>query len=242
MAAAIALAVVLVVAVAGMSLAMQTQQRPADGQRERPSRAPRTPPITPRRVRERRAASPAPPPEPVPFPPPSEGSAPKLPEILRSGVPAQARVINVVDERVVGPVTRSRLTLEVRVDDHEAFEVSLRHAFPTPEARSRVRVGGTVPVRYDRDDHHRVVLDPDGGGPDGGVPDRRDNPAATAPRDRAARPGPRPVPQAPDLGGAEAASSGGPRDADGPAAPGAPGAPGEGRSSGDPPPTGSGSA
>jgi hypothetical protein len=88
---------------------------------------------------------------------------PKVPELLRSGVSARARVVNVVDERIVGPVTRSRLTLRVEPDGTDGFEVVIRHAFPTPATRAAVRVGGSVAVRYDRDDHHRVLLDPDGG-------------------------------------------------------------------------------
>jgi hypothetical protein len=32
-------------------------------------------------------------------------------------------------------------------------------AFPTPAARARVKVGGTVPVRYDKDDRTRIVVD-----------------------------------------------------------------------------------
>ena len=85
-----------------------------------------------------------------------------MPELLRSGRPAPARVVNVVDERVVGPVTRSRLTLQVQPGEGaDPFEVVLRHAFPTPEARSRVRVGGSVGVRYDPEHPLKVVLDPD---------------------------------------------------------------------------------
>lgn len=157
MAAAIALAIVLVVAVAGMSLAMQTQ-RPTPGQGG--PRVARTPPIAPRRVRDRRPASP-PVPDPAPAPASAEasGATPKVPELLRSGVPGHARVVNVVDERVVGPVTRSRLTLRVEPEDGESFEATIRHAFPTPAAREAVRIGGTVAVRYDREDHHKVVLD-----------------------------------------------------------------------------------
>ena len=158
MAAAIALAVVLVVAVAGMSLAMQSQHPAAPGA----PRAPRAAPPTARRVRERRP-TPPPPPPPVPT---VEAVAPKVPELLRTGVAAQAKVVNVVDERVVGPVTRSRLTLRIEPDGAEGFEVVIRHAFPTPATRAAVRIGGNVPVRYDREDHHRVLLDPDGG-PDG---------------------------------------------------------------------------
>ena len=31
-------------------------------------------------------------------------------------------------------------------------------AFPTPEERARIKVGGTIPVRYDSNDHRRVVV------------------------------------------------------------------------------------
>ncbi len=162
MAAAIALAVVLVIAVGGVSLAMQTQ-RPVQGQ------APRTPRPQPRgpavsgRIRPRKPtprAAPTPPPEPTP-PPTSlvpEGS--KGPELLRTGVPASAKVVNVVDERVVGPVTRSRLTLRIEPDGADPFEVDLRHAFPSTEARGKVKIGGTVAVRYDKDHPKKVVIDP----------------------------------------------------------------------------------
>jgi hypothetical protein len=78
---------------------------------------------------------------------------------LRSGLPTEAKVISVVDERTIGPVTRSRLNLEIDPGDGPAFEVTVRWAFQTPAARSRVKVGGTIPVRYDKDDHTRVVVD-----------------------------------------------------------------------------------
>jgi hypothetical protein len=78
---------------------------------------------------------------------------------LRSGVPAEAKVISVVDERTIGPVTRSRLSLEIDPGDGPPFEVTVRWAFQTPAARSRVKVGGTLPVRFDKDDHTRVVVD-----------------------------------------------------------------------------------
>ena len=76
---------------------------------------------------------------------------------------AQALVISVVDERTLGPVTRSRLTLRVEPPEGTAFEVTTRVAFPTPEDRARVKVGGTIPVRYDPNDHRRVVVDMDKG-------------------------------------------------------------------------------
>lgn len=74
---------------------------------------------------------------------------------------AQAVVISVVDERTLGPVTRSRLTLKIAPADGAPFEVTTRVAFPTPEERARVKVGGTIPVRYDSNDHRRVVVDRD---------------------------------------------------------------------------------
>ena len=155
MTGAVALAIVLVIVVAGMSLAMQSQhplqgQRPGSGgPRPRPVR----PPVNPRRAKDRRVAPPAAPPE-----PPSPGPAVK-PELLRSGVSVAARVISVVDERTIGPVTRSRLTLKIEPESGPPFEVTTRVAFPTPEARARTKVGGTIPVRYDKDDRTRVVVD-----------------------------------------------------------------------------------
>lgn len=169
MTAAIALAVVLVIAVAGASMAMQSQRTASPGAapprpRPRPARpAPDPGPPRRSRMRERMArTNPEPPaaqspPESVPGP--SEAESSKGPELLRTGVPAQARVISVVDERTIGPVTRSRLSLRVEPSDGSAFEVTLRVAFQTPEARARVKVGGTVPVRYDSDDRTRVVID-----------------------------------------------------------------------------------
>ena len=74
---------------------------------------------------------------------------------------AHALVISVVDERTLGPVTRSRLTLRVEPLGGEAFEVTTRVAFPTPEERARVKVGATIPVRYDAGDHRRVVVEID---------------------------------------------------------------------------------
>jgi hypothetical protein len=157
---AVALAVVLVIAVAGLSMAMQgqrTAQSSQGGPRQpRPPR-PSRPTMPTRRPRERRAPTPPPPPPPVPFEP-AEAEV-RGPELLRSGIPADAKVISVVDERTIGPVTRSRLTLEVTPKEGDTFEVTTRVAFPTAEARSRVKVGGTVPVRYDKDDRTRIVVD-----------------------------------------------------------------------------------
>jgi hypothetical protein len=79
--------------------------------------------------------------------------------LLRTGTAAQARVITVVDERTLGPVTRSRLTLEINPDEGTPFEATVRVAFPTPESRAAVKVGGMIPVRYDKDDRSRVVVD-----------------------------------------------------------------------------------
>ncbi len=145
--AAIALSIVLVVAVAGVSLAMQTQ-RPI------PQMRGRTPTPTPRRpVRERKA--------PTPEPPPAEKAPePKKPELLRSGTKATAKVLSVVDERTTGTIVRSRLSLRVEPEGADAFEVQVRHAFPTLKARAEVKVGGALNVRFDPDDH-RVVIAPD---------------------------------------------------------------------------------
>jgi hypothetical protein len=158
MAAAIALAVVLVIAVAGMSLAMQAQ-RPLQPNRSRQPRLSRPP--VPGRARRSRDRPSTPPPSPPITPVPAPVVESKGPELLRVGIPARAKVISVVDERVVGPVTRSRLTLEIRPAGADAFEVTIRHAFPSAEARAKVRVGGTIGVRYDKDEHRKVVIDPD---------------------------------------------------------------------------------
>jgi hypothetical protein len=74
---------------------------------------------------------------------------------------AQALVISVVDERTLGPVTKSKLKLRIQPEEGDAFEVDTRFNFPTPEDRARVKVGGTIPVRYDSNDHRRVVVDTD---------------------------------------------------------------------------------
>jgi hypothetical protein len=73
----------------------------------------------------------------------------------------QALVMSVVDERTLGPVTRSRLTLRIQPTEGEPFEVTTRVAFPTPEERARIKVGKTIGVRYDSEDHRRVVVDPE---------------------------------------------------------------------------------
>ena len=77
---------------------------------------------------------------------------------------APAVVLSVVDERVLGPVTRCRLTLRVEPEGEESFEVTTRVAFPTPGQRASINVGTRVPVRYDADDHRRVVVEIGGPG------------------------------------------------------------------------------
>ncbi|HET6964319.1 MAG TPA: hypothetical protein VFH58_06065 [Acidimicrobiales bacterium] len=165
MTAAIALAVVLVIAVAGASMAMESQ-RTGQAPVRRPPRPTRTKgtdrerPKRPARNRERnRPADPTaadgPPPPAPPMPEPEF----RGPDLLRTGASAQAKVISVVDERTIGPVTRSRLVLLIEPEGADPLEVTVRHAFPTPDARAAVKVGATVPVRYDRDEPRRVVLD-----------------------------------------------------------------------------------
>jgi hypothetical protein len=166
--AAIALAVVLVIVVAGASMAMESQRSAQNPTARRTPGAPRPPRAAPsggigRRVRSRErdrgrpdpTSADAPPPPPAPVPEPES----KPPDFLRTGEPAQAKVLSVVDERTIGPVTRSRLALRVEPSEGEPFEVTIRVAFQTPEQRGRVKVGSTVPVRYDRDDRSRVVVD-----------------------------------------------------------------------------------
>ncbi|MGH9076931.1 MAG: hypothetical protein ACRDY0_05670 [Acidimicrobiales bacterium] len=152
MTADIALAVVLVIAVAGMSLAMQTQRPTPPARPPRPAAGPRRP------VRERRGPSPSPSP-PAETPPDLYG--PKSPELLRSGVPAEAKVVAVVDERTTGSIVRSRLSLKVEPAGTDSFEVQVRHAFQSPAARAKVKVGSTIAVRYDPDDHAKVVIVPE---------------------------------------------------------------------------------
>ncbi len=159
MTGAIALAIVLVVAVGGISMAMQSQRTGQTPSGSRTSRIPRpTRPSEGRRGRDRRTPSPSDLPPPA-APPADKEPDVRGPELLRSGVAGEAKVLSVVDERTTGPVTRSRLTLEIKPGDGSAFEVAVRVTFSTPESRSRVRVGGTVPVRYDKDDHSKVVVD-----------------------------------------------------------------------------------
>lgn len=157
MTGAIALAVVLVIAVAGISMAMQGQRTgPGAPTRPRPVQ-PNRPTMNPRRTREKSKTPPPPPP--ADMPPPMPEPEVRGPELLRTGVPAEATVISVVDERTIGPVTRSRLTLRVEPQEGDPWEVTTRFAFPTPAARAQVKVGGRVPVKYDKDDHSRIVVD-----------------------------------------------------------------------------------
>jgi hypothetical protein len=96
---------------------------------------------------------------PPPAAPEPKETETKGPELLRTGLAAEAKVISVVDERTIGPVTRSRLALQIHPGEGDPFEVTVRVAFPTPEARAKVKVGGKLPVRYDKEDHTRVVVD-----------------------------------------------------------------------------------
>lgn len=179
MTGAVALTVVLVIVVIGLSIAMQSQQTMQGTRIPRPARPPRSP-SPPKRARK-------------PQPEASDVRAPSAepatgqtdvpaPDLLRTGEETEARVISVVDERTIGPVTRSRLTVEISPPGGEPFEVTTRVAFPTQEARGRVRVGGTVKVHYDKDDHSRVVVDIPSGPAEGAAqspePDGPDDPAS----------------------------------------------------------------
>jgi hypothetical protein len=115
---------------------------------------------------ERRDRQPAPQAQPAGEPQQPTEQEQSLGDLRPLNTQAQALVMSVVDERTLGPVTRSRLTLRVQPAEGEPFEVTTRVAFPTPEERARVKVGGTIPVRYDSYDHRRVVVDTDqeGGG------------------------------------------------------------------------------
>ena len=177
MGAALALAIMLVVVVGVLSLAVNSQGpfqgTGAAGSQPRPARAghPGSPPSStgrpPRRPvrdrsernRERQQGSPPVVPAAEPQKP-SEADQP-FGDLRPLNTQAQALVISVVDERTLGPVTRSRLTLRVQPTEGDAFEVTTRVAFQTPEERARVKVGGTIPVRYDSSDHRRVVVDTD---------------------------------------------------------------------------------
>jgi hypothetical protein len=158
---AVALAIVLVVAVVGISMAMESQR---SANSPRPARrTPRPSSPAPRRARDRLRERRAPDTDvasqmPTAASEPNEPEA-KGPELLRSGVAAEAKVISVVDERTIGPVTKSRLALEIVPAEGDRFEVTIRHTFSTSEARAKVRVGGTIRVRYDKDDRTKVVMD-----------------------------------------------------------------------------------
>jgi len=159
--AAIALAVVLLIGVVGASMAMESQRAQAGGASARAGQPPPPPvkPPTRSKGRARNVQPEAPASTPVDIPASFEAEF-KQPDLVRNGVQAQARVVSVVDERTLGPVTRSRLVLRVEPGGEEApFEVTIRHAFQTPEARSVVKVGSEVTVRYSPEDR-RVVLDP----------------------------------------------------------------------------------
>ncbi|HTV12779.1 MAG TPA: hypothetical protein VME20_13070 [Acidimicrobiales bacterium] len=183
MGAALALAIMLVVVVGILSLAVNAQGPfqggTATGRVPRPTRSshpgggptvtaserpPRRPPRERNERKDRQVGQPAPPPqrEPDQVVEPDQSFTDLKP---LSGQ-AQALVISVVDERTLGPVTRSRLTLRVEPPQGDAFEVTTRVAFPTPEERARIKVGALIPVRYDENDHRRVVVDmeKDGGG------------------------------------------------------------------------------
>jgi hypothetical protein len=182
MGAALALAVMLVVVVGVLSLAVNAQgpfqgagpggapPRPArashpGGAAPAPPRSPKRPPrerserARERSERAREREAPAPPP--ASKEPEHPSDADLFGDVKPLDSEAQALVISVVDERTLGPVTRSRLTLRVEPKGGSPFEVITRVAFPTPEDRARVKVGAMIPVRYDSDDHHRVVVDMD---------------------------------------------------------------------------------
>jgi hypothetical protein len=167
MTAAIALAIVLVIAVAGASMAMESQRsaQPAAGRPARPARPPRSPSPTGDRtrrpVRGRDRGRPDPTSADAPLPPPPLLPEPEFkgPDLLRTGTSAQAKVISVVDERTIGAVIRSRLVLRIEPAGGPSLEVTVRHAFPNPESRGSVKVGADVPVRYDPDEPRRVVID-----------------------------------------------------------------------------------
>lgn len=180
MAAALALAIMLVVVVAVLSLAVNSQGQVPGAQRSASSRggraghpgagaggsAPRAPRRSPReraeRGRSERAGR-----QPAAAPPAADASSPPRPSDPDQGFgdlrplnkQATAVILSVVDERTLGPVTRCRLTLRVEPGEGSSFEVTARVAFPTPEGRAKVKVGARVPVRYDSEDHRRVVVE-----------------------------------------------------------------------------------
>jgi hypothetical protein len=177
----LALAITLVVVVVVLSLAVNAQGpfqgtamggHPRTARVDHPGSAPPPPPVPPRaprrpprergeRGRERSGG----------VAPASGGREPEHPadadaafgDLKPLNSRAQALVMSVIDERTLGPVTRSRLTLRVEPKGAAAFEVTTRVAFPTLEDRARVKVGETIPVRYDPEDHRRVVVDTEKG-------------------------------------------------------------------------------
>jgi len=191
--AALALAILLVVVVGGLSLAVNSQgplqgPRPAPQPRSarpvhpgRPKPAKPAQPGEPKRRRadkdagdlakrllrgRARATSEDAPDRPIerPFEQPPLEPEQVFGDLKPLSTQGKAIVVSVVDERTLGPVTRSRLTLKVQPEEGENFEVTTRVAFPTPEARARVKVGSTIPVRYDPADHRRVVVEVETGG------------------------------------------------------------------------------
>lgn len=178
-----ALAIMLVVVVGVLSLAVNAQGpfqgSGSSGGQPRPARAPHpgsaasSPTKAPRRPardrgerRDRQQGAAQSQPAADGEPQPSTEQDQSFGDLRPLNTQAQALVMSVVDERTLGPVTRSKLTLRVQPSEGEPFEVTTRVAFPTPEERARVKVGGTIPVRYDSYDHRRVVVDTDqeGGG------------------------------------------------------------------------------
>ena len=123
------------------------------------SKPPRRPPRERTERRDRQAAAAQPPPSSDPLPPSEQDQS--FGDLKPLNTQAHALVMSVVDERIIGPVTKSKLTLRVQPSEGEPFEVTARVSFPTPEERARVKVGGTLPIRYDSFDHRRVVVDTD---------------------------------------------------------------------------------
>jgi len=179
MAAALALAITLVVVVAAVSLFFYSQGQlphaeratapspprprgrrprspePAVGTEASPGRQPRR--GKPERAERGRAAKGARASKEEPERPPDPEQV--FGDLRPLNKQAPAVVLSVVDERVLGPVTRCKLTLRVEPKGEDSFEVTTRVAFPTPEERASVKVGTRVPVRYDSEDHRRVVVE-----------------------------------------------------------------------------------
>lgn len=184
MGAALALAIMLAVVVAVISLAVNSQaqmpgaERAGSAQRGgRGGRAghpgaggpsPRAP-RRPQRERSERGRAERPGREPPPPPPSPSAAGPErqsdpdqvFGDLRPLNKQASAVILSVVDERTLGPVTRCRLSLRVEPSDGDPFEVTTRVAFQTPEERARVKVGAKIPVRYDSEDHRRVVVEPE---------------------------------------------------------------------------------